>query len=118
MKIILGNLKDKSEELSSFLEPRVGTKPTTSGGELDIDEDKLKEGLKASQVKTYVKRFLFQNGQRKEYRVFVHGTELSLIQLEGEKKEEEAKTEAQPKERATDATKEVASSSGQSKNQG
>ena len=34
MKVVLGGLKDRAEELQSFLEPRVGVKPSVSAGEM------------------------------------------------------------------------------------
>ena len=89
MKVTLGTLKDKGEDLASFLEPRVGTKPSISGGEIEIQDDQLKEGVKPRQVKTYIKRFLYMNGVRKNYRVFVAGKELTIQEIElGEKAEE------------------------------
>lgn len=102
MKILLGTLRDKAEELVSFLEPRVGTKPSSSGSEIEIEDSSVRQGVKPRQVKTYVKRFLHKTGQRKAFRVLVKGGELSIVQLEGgeeeaagptEKKQEEAKPE-------------------------
>ncbi|MBI2648263.1 MAG: hypothetical protein HYW93_01225, partial [Thaumarchaeota archaeon] len=58
MKILLGALRDRAEELVSFLEPRVGTKPSSSGSEIEIEDSTVRQGVKARQVKTYVKRFL------------------------------------------------------------
>lgn len=89
MKVALGTLKDKGADLAAFLEPRVGTKPGLSGDALEIDEEAAKKGLKPRQVKTYIKRFLYMNGLRKNYRVFVEGKELTVQELElGEEKEE------------------------------
>lgn len=96
MKIILGNLKDKADELVVFLEPRVGTKPKASGSEIEIEDGALREGVKPRHVKTYVKRYLFQTGQRKAFRVLVEARELRLVELEREEEEEE-KEEQPPK---------------------
>ncbi len=89
MKIVLGALKDSAEELVSFLEPRVGTKPTSSGSEIEIEDSSIRQGVKPRQVKTYVKRFLHKTGKRKAFRVLVAGSELSIVQLEGGEEEEE-----------------------------
>ena len=90
MKIELGTLKDKAEEVATFLEPRVGTKPTVSGSAVEIDDDGVRKGVKPRHVKTYIKRFLFINDLRKNYRVQVAGRELTLQELQlGEKEEEE-----------------------------
>lgn len=98
MKVSLGTLKDKGDDLVAFLEPRVGTKPSLSGGEIEIEDEKVKEGVKPRQVKTYVKRFLYMNGVRKKYRVFVAGKELTIQEIEvGEKEEEEEKKKAPEK---------------------
>ncbi len=103
MKILLGNLKDKADELVVFLEPRVGTKPKASGSEIEIEDGAIREGVKPRHVKTYVKRYLFQTGQRKAFRVLVEARELKLVELEGEEEEEEkgeqpAKAEEEKKE--------------------
>jgi len=106
LKVALGTLKDKGDDLVAFLEPRVGTKPSLSGGEIDIEDEQVKEGVKPRHVKTYIKRFLFMNGVRKKYRVFVVGKELTIQEIEvGEKEEEEekkapAKPEVAPAEEA------------------
>jgi hypothetical protein len=97
MKISLGTLKDKGDELVSFLEPRVGVKPSLSGDSVEIDDEAVRKGVKPRDVKTYIKRFLFMQGIRKNYRVFVSGKELTVQEIElGE--EEEAKAEEKPKE--------------------
>jgi len=102
LKVALGTLKDKGDDLVAFLEPRVGTKPSLSGGELEIEDEKVKEGVRPRQVKTYIKRFLFMSGVRKKYRVFVAGKELTIQEIEvgeeEEKKAPEKKPEAKPEE--------------------
>ena len=101
MKVSLGTLKDKGEALATFLEPRVGTKPSLSGDAMEIEDGSVREGVRPRQVKTYIKRFLYMNGVRKNYRVFVAGKELTIqeIQLGKEEKEEkEEKKEAVKKE--------------------
>lgn len=111
MKVTLGTLKDKGSDLASFLEPRVGAKPSLSGGAIEIDDGTLREGVKPRQVKTYIKRFLYMNGVRKKYRVFVSGKELTIQEIvlgeekEEEEKEKEEKEEA-PKEEATEKEEE------------
>ena len=98
MKVSLGTLKDKGDDLVAFLEPRVGTKPSLSGGEIEIEDDEVKEGVRPRHVKTYIKRFLYMNGVRKKYRVFVTGKELTIQEIElGEKEEEEEKKKAPEK---------------------
>jgi len=112
LKVTLGTLKDKGEELATFLEPRVGTKPSLGGGEIEIEDGNIRAGVKPRDVKTYIKRFLYMKGVRKNYRVFVSGKELTIQEIvlgekEGEekaekkqaaKKEEEAKPE-EPEEK-------------------
>jgi outer membrane biosynthesis protein TonB len=100
LKVTLGTLKDKGDELVSFLEPRVGTKPSLSGGEIEIEDKEVKEGVKPRHVKTYIKRFLYMNGVRKKYRVFVAGKELTIqeIELEEEEKEKKKAPEKKPEE--------------------
>jgi hypothetical protein len=109
MKITLGTLKEKGDDLIAFLEPRVGVKPSISGDSMEIDDDGVRKGVKPRDVKTYIKRFLFMNGVRKKYRVFVQGKELTIQEIELEEEEEkeekggkeEAKEKEPPKEEAT-----------------
>ena len=97
MKGALGTFKDKGDALVTFLEPRVGTKPSLSGDSIEIEDESLRDGVKPRQVKTYIKRFLYMNGVRKKYRVFVAGKELTIQEIEvGE--EEEEKEKAKPQE--------------------
>ena len=97
MKVALGTLKDKGDDLVAFLEPRVGTKPSLSGSEIEIEDEKVREGVKPRHVKTYIKRFLYMNKVRNKYRVFVSGKELTIQEIElGEKEEEEEKKKAKP----------------------
>lgn len=100
MKVELGTLKEKGEDLAAFLEPRVGTKPSVSADSLEIEDESVRQGVKPRHVKTYIKRFMFMNGLRKKYRVFVAGKELTIQEIvTGEEKEEE-KEKAQKKSQA------------------
>lgn len=120
MKIILGTFKDNGDELAAFLEPRLGAEPVVNAGEVTFDDDKIKKGVRARHVKTYVKRFLNKKGERENYRILVEGPELRLIEFEREEEEEEEKerkmaaTEAKEKkersgaERSAEETKEEA----------
>jgi hypothetical protein len=107
MKILLGTLKDRGDELAAFLEPRIGVKPEVGGGELDIEDSSIKKGIRSRHVKTYIKRFLSMKKVRDDYRVLVESGELRLVELEGEEEEEEekkgrGKEEAKPAEKATE----------------
>jgi hypothetical protein len=97
MKILLGTLKEKGDDLAEFLEPRIGVKAEVSGGELDIEDKSIKKGIRSRHVKTYIKRFLSIEKVRDEYRVLVEGGEIRLVQLEGEEEEEEEKEEKKVK---------------------
>jgi len=104
LKVALGTLKDKGDELAAFLEPRVGAKPSISGDSIEIEDAKVRGGVKPRHVKTYIKRFLYMNGVRKKYRVFVAGRELTIQEIEVGKEEEEKKAPAKmPEEAPTEA---------------
>jgi hypothetical protein len=106
LKVALGTLKDKGDDLVAFLEPRVGTKPSLSGGEIEIEDEEVKEGVRPRHVKTYIKRFLYMNGVRKKYRVFVTGKELTIQEIElGEKEEEEKKAPGKREEAPAEEAK-------------
>jgi len=100
MKIVLGTFKDEGKELADFLEPRVGAKLEVSGGELTVDDDSIKKTVRARHVKTYVKRFLWKKGERRNYRVLVSGKELTLIELEPSEAEEEERKKREEREEA------------------
>ena len=117
MKVALGTLKNKGEALVTFLEPRVGAKPSLSGDAIDIEDGSVRAGVKPRHVKTYIKRFLYINGVRKNYRVFVSGKDLTIQEIElGEEEEEKKKPEpkaeaekpAAPEEAAEQAESEAA----------
>jgi len=97
MKILLGTLKDKGDDLAEFLEPRIGVKGDVSGGELDIEDKSIKKGIRSRHVKTYIKRFLSIEKVRADYRVLVEGSEIRLVQIEGSEEEEEEKEEKKSK---------------------
>jgi hypothetical protein len=114
LKIILGTLKDKGDDLATFLEPRIGVKPEVGGGELEIEDESLKKGMRSRHVKTYVKRFLSMEKVRDNYRVLVDSGELRLVELEGEEEDEEEEErkkgrkekEEKPSEKKADEKKE------------
>ena len=107
MKIVLGTLKDKGDELATFLEPRLGTKLTVSGDSLEVEVGSIRAGVRPRNVKTYIKRFIFMKGVRKNYRVFVSGGELTIQEIELGKEEKEAKEEKEESEE-TPSEEEVA----------
>ena len=108
MKVTLGTLKDKGDELVAFLEPRVGAKPALEGGAIEIEDESMREGVKPRHVKTYIKRFLYMKGVRKNYRVFVSGKELTIQEIVlGEKEEEEKEEKKEEPEKVEEAAKTV-----------
>ncbi|HUH82257.1 MAG TPA: hypothetical protein VLX33_00085 [Nitrososphaerales archaeon] len=105
MKVALGTFKDKGDQLAAFLEPRVGTKPSLSGDSMEIEDESIRAGVKPRQVKTYIKRFLYMNGVRKKYRIFVAGKELTIQEIEvAEEEEKEKKAPAKPEEAPGEGT--------------
>jgi hypothetical protein len=88
LKVVLGNLKDKADDLLAFLEPRVGTKPSLDGGAIAIDDSSVRKGVKPRHVKTYVKRYLQKKGLRRKFRILVKAGELTVVELEGVEEEE------------------------------
>jgi len=108
LKVVLGTLKDKGEQLATFLEPRVGAKPSVSGDAIEIEDESIREGVRPRQVKTYIKRFLYMNGVRKNYRVFVAGKELTIQEIVLGEKEEEEEEKPAPKEKAPAAEEQEA----------
>lgn len=111
MKILLGTLKDKGDDLAAFLEPRIGVKGEVSGGELDIEDKSLKKGIRSRHVKTYIKRFLSMEKVKDHYRVLVEGGELRLVELETDEEiEEELKKEDSKKKTESHGEKEAAKS--------
>lgn len=84
LKIELGDLKEKSEELANFLEEKLKIKPSIEASSLVLDDTELKVKLKKSLLKTYLKRYLHINDLRRSYRVLVKEDELRLVALKAE----------------------------------
>ena len=81
LKIELGDLKEKSEDLATFLEKRLTMKPSIEGSSIILEDEKAKVKLKKSLLKTYLKRYLHINDLRKSYKVLVKEDELRLVTL-------------------------------------
>jgi len=84
LKIELGDLKDKSEDLVNFLEKRLKLKPSVEAGSLILDDSKSKVKLKKGLLKTYLKRYLQVNDLKKIYRVLTKEDELRLVAIKAE----------------------------------
>lgn len=85
LKIELGDLKEKGDDLATFLEKKLKIKPSMEGGLMILDNEEAKARLKKSIVKAYLKRYLYANDLRNNYKVFVKGNELQLIKMEVKK---------------------------------
>ncbi|MEM3437473.1 MAG: hypothetical protein QXP55_02915 [Nitrososphaerales archaeon] len=81
LKIELGDLKDKNEDLIAFLEKRLRIKSSMEGSSIVLNDVKSKVKLKKNILKVYLKRYLHINGLRKSYRVLVRGDKLVIIKL-------------------------------------
>ncbi len=81
LKIELGDLKDKSEDLAKFLEEKFKIKPSIEASSLVLDDAKSKVKLKKSLLKTYLKRYLHINDLRRSYKVLIKEDELRLVAL-------------------------------------
>ncbi|MCS4538335.1 MAG: hypothetical protein HYY67_05710 [Thaumarchaeota archaeon] len=86
MEIHLGDLKDKSADLVKFLEEKAGIKSSASDDKVSIEEE-----VRKSQLKTYLKRFLYVNKSREDHRISVEGDTLKVLSVEKEEEEEEKK---------------------------
>jgi len=88
LKIDLGGLKGKDNDLLIFLKEKLGVEVSFSQADnsMLLDNSSRKKPLKASTVKTYVKRFLHKEGLRQKYRVFVEKGNVKLV-YHKEKKE-------------------------------
>jgi len=84
LKIELGDLKDKSEDLANFLEKRLKLKPSIEVNSLVLDDTKSKVKIKKSLLKTYLKRYLHINDLRKSHRVLIKEDEITLVALKVE----------------------------------
>ncbi|HEY4673010.1 MAG TPA: hypothetical protein VIH03_02475 [Nitrososphaerales archaeon] len=86
MEIHLGDLKDKSADLVKFLEEKAGIKSSASDDKVSIEEE-----VRKSQLKTYLKRFLYVNKSREDHRISVDGDTIKILSVEKEEEEEEKK---------------------------
>ena len=86
MEIHLGDLKDKSADLVKFLEEKAGIKSSASDDKVSIEEE-----VRKSQLKTYLKRFLYVNKSREDHRISVEGNTLKVLSVEMKEEEEKEK---------------------------
>lgn len=86
MKITLGKLAERGDELAEFLGNRLKQKLAVESDTINISDEKVKPKL----VKTYIKRYLFIKGLRKDYRVLVNKDQLTIQKLEQEEVTEES----------------------------
>lgn len=86
MKVIFGRL-ERPEELAEFLQRKIGAKAKVEGDAIEIGNEN--GNVKAKLIKTYIKRYLYNKGIRKSFRIFVKKDILTLQMLEGEEQEEE-----------------------------
>ena len=84
MEIHLGDLKDKSADLVKFLEEKAGIKSSASDDKVSIEEE-----VRKSDVKTYLKRFLYVNKSREDHRISVEGDTIKVLSVEKEEEKEE-----------------------------
>jgi hypothetical protein len=84
LKIELGDLKDKSEDLANFLEGKLKVKPSIEANSLVLDDSKLKTKLKKGLLKTYLKRYLHINDLSRSYRILAKEDELRFVKLKVE----------------------------------
>lgn len=84
LKIDLGKLKERSDDLATFLEEKLSIKPSMEGDEIILKDEEAKAKLKKSSVKTYLKRYLHINDLRRSYRVLVESDELKFVELKVE----------------------------------
>ncbi|MBI2183795.1 MAG: hypothetical protein HYU39_02420 [Thaumarchaeota archaeon] len=80
VKIVIGKLKDKAQELAEFVGKRFpdSAKPTVSGAEIVFEND---EWVKTRDLKTYLKRFLHNQKMRDRFRVKVTKDTLELVEI-------------------------------------
>lgn len=81
LKIVLGKLKERSNDLANFLEGKHSIKSSIEGDEIILDDEEKKVKLKKRFVKTYLKRYLYKNDLKKTYRVLVEGDRLMFVEL-------------------------------------
>lgn len=81
LKINIGNLKEKNQDLITFLEEKLKIKSSKEGDKIIFEDEESK--LKKPLVKTYLKRFLHKNNF-KDYRVLVKGNEMKIVELKTE----------------------------------
>ncbi len=96
MKITLGKLEKSGEDLSAFLGEKLGLELTAEGGEIDIESET--NDFKNSQVKTYLKRFLYLRGFKGQYRASADQGSLKILELKLPEDDEEKPKAPEKKE--------------------
>lgn len=82
VQINLGRLKDKRDDIVSFLEAKLGVSSVVEGGKIVLSEEAGPVRMK--DVKTYLKRYLHREGLRRETRILVEKGEVNFVEVERE----------------------------------
>ena len=80
----MGELKERTDDLISFLEERLSIKPSIADNKIILDNKEAISKLNKSFVKTYLKKYLYINNLRKSYRVLVKKNILQFFPLKVE----------------------------------
>ncbi len=81
VKIVLGNLKNRAQDIADFLGERVSSKPTVTGDEIVFEDD---SGVKPKALKTYLKRFLHNQKIRDQFRIRVANDIVKIVEVKEE----------------------------------
>jgi len=95
MKITLGKLEKSGQDLSEFLGEKLGLELTVEHGEIDIEFQR--NAFKNSQVKTYLKRYLYLRGFKGQYRAAADQGSLKILELKNPEEDEEKPKAAEKK---------------------
>ncbi len=84
---------EEKEELPGFIEEKLPVESEREGDNITFRDKSERRVVKASEIKTYLKRFLHQKKLRNKYRILSEGGVLTFFKIVGGSEEEkEAKS--------------------------
>jgi hypothetical protein len=84
VQIILEELKNKKDDIVTFLQDKLKTNVSVEGNKIIVEE---KTDVNKNEVKTYLKRFLHSEGVRKSHNIHIEKDVIKITAKKIESKE-------------------------------
>ncbi len=80
VRINLNKLKDKGQEIGSYLEEKLRVSSKFESGKFILIEND--NDIRMKDLKTYLKKYIYREGLKNEIRILIHNREVNLKSIE------------------------------------